>query len=192
MNWSPISNERHRRASAATQLELEERPYHARASSTSPTSSATWLIPTRRTAGQLMRSPRARRGGPGGIRVARMRIEPATAGRPARELHRHAELAGPPTLRAEHGGPSAFGHPYADGQDALPAPPCKVQLGGPHARRSRPPASSTRPSCVEVNRRVPAKAAECTEARTLLLLGAHARDAQANQRRPPRRGRGAD
>src|SRR5437879_11847972 len=85
-----------------------------------------------------------------------------------------------------------FGDPFADGQDALPAPPCEVQLGGPHARRSRPPASATRASCVDGDCRVPAKGVEYTNACALLVLGAYARDAQATQRRPPRGGRAVD
>jgi phosphohistidine phosphatase SixA len=42
------------------------------------------------------------------------------------------------------------GHPCADGQDALPTPPCEVQLGGPYSPGSRPSASFPRASCVEL------------------------------------------
>jgi hypothetical protein len=83
MNWSPISMTAIAVPARPRSSNSKKRPYHASASSTSPTSSAMWLIPTRRTAGQPIGSPRARRRGPGGIRVARMPIEPATSRRSA-------------------------------------------------------------------------------------------------------------
>ena len=58
MNWSPMSMNAIRAPARPRSSNSKKRPYQASAASTSPTSSATWLIPTRRATASRPVSPR--------------------------------------------------------------------------------------------------------------------------------------
>ena len=77
-------------------------------------------------------------------------------------------------------------HPCADGQDALPAAPRKIQLAGSHSRGSRPPAGVPRAPCLERDCRPPTAAADHTHARAVLVLDTHARDTRNDWRNSAR------
>src|SRR5215204_3330255 len=72
MNWSPRSMKA-MRAPRPRRPNSKMRPYHASASSMSPTSSATWLIPTRRPWSAIVAGLGRRKDDPFGLHVADVR-----------------------------------------------------------------------------------------------------------------------
>src|SRR5690349_3821685 len=76
MNWSPMSMNAIRSPMRPRSSNSKNRPYHASASSMSPTSSATWLMPTRRAIPSPTRE--RRQVFPHPPAVERMRLEPGS------------------------------------------------------------------------------------------------------------------